>query len=185
MVFKLARTYDDPSQGSNAQRGFPAPGAGAQRTGSDPLTMNAATAPTPVRQAKGRRSFWKPAAPSNAQRGMPEAENPDQARPAGSMPNIPATGGLPLEVYTPYFSRGAGAYVENYGKVLVNPIGAGVQVLDRPQASYGPSSEYYNGVIWWTSQAIPTSIPMSSLTSPEELAALLGAMNVQAAMRVG
>jgi hypothetical protein len=99
------------------------------------------------------------------------------------MPNLVPAYGQNVEVYTPYFSRGAAAYVQNYGKVLTNPIGAGVVARYRPQASYGGAAQYRNGAIYWTSQAIPTSVNLQGLTRPQDLAAVLGPINVQAALR--
>jgi hypothetical protein len=100
------------------------------------------------------------------------------------MTNIPPQFGGNIAVETPYYSRGADAFVQNYGKVLYNPIGAGVQALSRPQASYGPSGQYIEGEIFWTSQVIPTSINLQSLTDPAELAALLDPLTVYAVARV-
>lgn len=183
MVFKLANTFKNPSEGSNAQRGFPAPGAGDQTTGR----YTPAPALTPWqsdRPTKGIRSWFKPSAPSSGQRGFPEPQNAAQYRPPGSMPNVPPVSGQAIEVYTPYFSRGADAYVQNFGKVLTNPIGAGVVVNHRTQASYGPASQYIDGALWWTSQVTPTSINMQGLSSPETLQAILGDTYVQAVVRV-
>jgi hypothetical protein len=91
----------------------------------------------------------------------------------------------PFFVRGPRFSEGTQRDVPNVGQVYSNPIGAGVVARYRPQASYGQAAQYYAGTIWWTPQAIPTSVNLSGLTSPASLAALLGPMNVQAAVRVG
>jgi len=80
-------------------------------------------------------------------------------------------------------SYGAGGVAPQYGKVLTNPIGAGVVALHRPQASYGSAAQYVNGAIWWTSQAIPTTVNLQGLTRPQDLAAVLGPLYVQAAIR--
>jgi len=184
MVFKLALTYQDASAPANAQRGFPAPGTGAQTSGPPSQARQPFIDPSPVRPTKGLLSWLFPSSPSGEQRGMAPAASPAQMRPAGSMPNEPPIYGGSIEVYTPYYSRGADAYVQNYGKVLTNPIGAGIVALQRPQASYGQASEYHNGAIWWTNQTIPTSVGMQGLTSPEVMEALLGMVNVQAAVRV-
>lgn len=184
MVFKLALSFQQPSQPTNVQRGFPAPGTGAQLTGDPSTFRSPEILPRPTRPTKGIRSWLRSSAPASEQRGMPAPGGVLQERPAGSMPNVPPIYGNNIPVYTPYYSRGAAAYVQNYGKVLTNPIGAGIVANNRPQASYGPSAEYHNGAIWWTSQAVPTSVGMQGLTSPQVLAALLGRMNVQAAVRV-
>jgi hypothetical protein len=99
------------------------------------------------------------------------------------MPNHPPVYGEAMEVWTPYYDRGAAAYVQNYGKLLTNPIGAGIAVQHRGAASYGAAGQYINGAIWWTSQAVPTSVGLQGLSSPEVLAALLGRMSVQAVVR--
>jgi hypothetical protein len=182
MVFRLASTFSDPAQGSNAQRGFPAPGTGAQNLGG----ATAQPAPTPNRSSRptrGSRTFFKPAQGANAQRGFPAPGTGDQIRPPGSMPNILLPDGSNHEVYTPYFSRGAAAYVQNYGKVTENPIGAGIPVPYRTQASYGPAAQYDYGALWWTSQVIPTTINLQGLTDPEALNEILGSTLVQAVVR--
>ncbi len=184
MVFKLALTFQQPSTGGNVQRGFPAPGAGAQTSGPPSQARQPDIQQRPARPTKGARTWFKPSNPTSEQRGMPPAGSPEQMRPAGSMPNEAPIYGRNIEVLTPYYDRGAAAYVQNYGKVLTNPIGAGIVALNRPQASYGPAAEYHNGSIWWTSQAIPTSVGMTGLTSPAVMEALLGMVNVQAAVRV-
>jgi len=179
-MFRLARTYTDPGLSANVQRGFPAPGDGAQLTGDQSQPTQKFTPKTaPKRPTKGVRSFLD----IFTQRGFAEPQNPAEHYPAGTMNNVLIPDGLNHEILTPYFDRGAAAFVQNYGKVTVNPIGAGVQVMDRPMASYGVSAEYHNGSIWWTPQNIPTSIPGQSLTNPEDLSAALGPINVQAAVR--
>lgn len=189
-MFKLALTNPKPSSPENLQRGFSAPGSGAQYSlpaDAAPWLPGSQPAPipwVPLRPIKGKRSFFPMASGPSAQRGMPAPENKCQARPAGSMPNVPPVYGEAIEVYTPYYSRGAAAYVQNYGKVLTNPIGAGIAVNHRPSASYGQSAQFINGSIWWTSQAVPTSVGLQGLTSSQVLGALLGRMNVEAVVRV-
>lgn len=184
-MFKLARTYNDPGQGQNAQRGFPAPGEGAQTTGepSQPRVGDNSSVPLPVRGTKGVRSWLNSFLGDGAQRGFPTPQNELEAYPAGLMNNHLVMDGNPDAVWTPYYSRGAAAIVQNFGKVTVNPIGAGVFAESRPQASYGPAAEYHNGQIWWTPQNQPTSIPSQSLVSVDDLSAALGPVNVQAAIR--
>ena len=184
MVFKLALTFPTPNSGpGNSQRGFPAPGAGAQSTGARPRNPNHVPWDA-VRPTKGRRTFFRPAAPENAQRGMGAAMDPTQAYPAGS--RVPVVQyGKNIEVETPYYSRGAAAFVQNYGRILYNPIGAGIVAQHRPQASYGEAAQYDNGVLFWTSQVIPTSVNLQGLTSPDVMAAILSQLEVQAAVRIG
>ena len=186
MVFKLSNTNPDPMANGGAQRGFPMPGAGAQQTGA-PVTSSPGAPITwyPKAWAKGIRSWLKPQSPDSEQRGTPAPEDGGQARPAGSMPNVPPIFGGHRDTVTPFYDRGAAAVVPFFGKVLTNPIGAGVVALQRPMASYGGSSQYENGAIWWTSQAIPTSLSLAGLSSAAELNALLGNMKVYGEYQVG
>lgn len=176
-MFKPARTFSDPVQ---SQAGQPSIGDGAQSSG-DYTPSPGLVARDPVRPTQGIRSWFRP--DRNGQSGQPSVENPAQRRVPGSMPNIPPMSGRAIEVWTPYYDRGAAAYVQNFGKVLTNPIGAGVVASHRPQASYGPAAQYFNGILFWANQVIPTSINLQGLTQPEVLAAILGNLNVQAAVR--
>lgn len=179
-MFKLATTFSKPS---SSQSGMPPIGAGAQTSG--PATPQ--TRGTPWfsgRPTQGIRSWFAPSMSRSAQRGTPAPENPGQRRPDGSMPNVPPIFGGVAYVETPYYSRGAAAYVPNTGKVLTNPIGGGVVALHRPQASYGPAAQYADGAIWWSSQVIPTSIDLQGLTDPAALAAILDPLQIQAVVRV-
>lgn len=185
-MFKLALTFPDPSGTPGSQQGFPAPGSGAQTTGApwQPGSAQVTVPWVPQRPIKGKRSwFGVTLGRENTQRGFAEPGAGEQIRPKGSMPNKPPVYGNSIPVYTPYYDRGADAYVQNYGKVLYNPIGAGIAVNHRPSASYGQSAQYINGQIWWTSQAVPTSVGLQGLSSPAVLQALLGRMSVQAVVR--
>ncbi len=182
-MFEVARTYYDPSDN---QSGFAEPGAGAQTVGDQSYASfwYPEVPAEPERPTKGIFSWWNAASAASEQRGFGEPEGPLEHRLPGSMPNEPPVWGGVYQNYTPYYSRGAAAYVPNFGKVLTNPIGAGVVALQRPQAFYGPAAEYQDGSIWWVSQAIPTAVHLQGLTNPDELATLLGMVNVQAAVRV-
>jgi hypothetical protein len=185
MAFGLKRTFTQPASGVNAQRGFPSPGVGQTHyTQGYPVDLSLAdggdSSPpqpiTPVNPTIGIRSFLNIFSRS----GMPSPENGLQARPPGSWATNLRSLGQPFYVHTRGFSRGANAYVPNFGKVLTNPIGAGIVALSRPQASYGPSGRYENAAIWWVSQDIPTTIGLQGLTDPNTLSALLGQVSVQA-----
>ena len=183
MVFRVATTWPNPAA---SQRGFPAPGAGAQTTGpgGSAIAAPAYREPvSPVRPTAGRRSFFKPAQGGDAQRGFPTPQSPDMAYPAGLMDNRPIQQGSPVPVTTPYYDRGAAAVVQNFGKLLYDPIGAGIPVPYRTQASYGPAAQYANSALWWTSQVIPTTINLQGLTDPEALNEILGSTLVQAVVR--
>lgn len=183
MVFKLSRTFASPS---TSQSGFPSPGAGAQQSGPvaqrqhpDVPWVTAALA-----QRQGTRTFLRPVTvAANAQRGYGSPLSKSQQRPPGSMPNVPPIWGGVYQRYTPYYDRGAAAYVPNFGKLLTNPIGAGHVVRYRPQASYGSAGQYENGAIWWTSQVVPTSINLQGLTDPQELAAIFDNVTIQGVVR--
>lgn len=99
------------------------------------------------------------------------------------MPNHPPIfGGVGYNV-TPDMDRGASAYVPITGKVLYNPIGAGIPVKYRTQASYGPPAQYADGAIWWSTQNIPTGVNLRGLTSADELAEILDDIQIQAVVR--
>jgi hypothetical protein len=183
MVWRLSNTWAAPASKASLQRGYPAPGSGAQHTGADPRHAGAPTTREPVRPTKGLRSWFQPASPRGGQQGFPAPENPAQQRPPGTMPNRPLPYGLPIFTETPYYDRGAGAFVPNFGKTLTNPIGAGIVACHRPQPSYGESGQYHNGAIWWTPQVIPTSIPLIALNDPAALEAIVGPVNIQAMVR--
>jgi hypothetical protein len=184
-LFRPARTFSNPQ---NSQSGFATPGAGAQTTGEPIIVADWNADPDvnwePERAIKGRRTWGLPWLPRGEQQGTPPPLDPSQRRQRGEMPETaPLQPGVLSQVETPYYSRGAAAFVPQHGKVLTNPIGAGVVALQRPQSSYGPSAQYIDGAIWWTSQVIPTSINLQGLDDPDVLAAILGMQNVQAVVR--
>jgi hypothetical protein len=183
-MFKVARTFKNPAQGGNVARGFPAPGSGDQTVGpyTPPPQEGAWASDRPIH---GLYTYDEPSDGVFAQ-GYPAPLSPSQQYPAGSMNNcgVAVPFGTNIQVETPYFSRGAAAYVQNYGKVFTNPIGAGVVALHRPQAFYGGSGNYEAGTIYWVSQAIPTTVNLQGLVDPAALSAVLGDTYVQAAVRV-
>lgn len=183
-MFRLARTFEDPSQ---SQSGFAEPGAGAQTTGEPGFNsfVREPMETAPERPTKGIFSWLFPASPRSLQTGQPEPGSALQYRPPGSMPNVPPIDGITDYIIGPEYSRGANRYVPQTGYVLSNPIGAGVVAMQRPQASYGPAGEYHHGQIFWTSQSVPTAVDLNGLLGPEQIAALVGNMNVQAVVRVG
>jgi len=183
MVFKLSNTWSNPSSATGTQRGFPAPGSGQQQIGPQAFNDHANIPQEPIRPTKGFFSWLFPSSPAGEQRGFPSPASKRQGRPANALPNKPPMFGGVYQHYTPYYDRGAAAYVPNFGKVLSNPIGAGIVALQRPQASYGTSGQYANGAIYWANQSIPTSIHPQGLTDPEELAAILSTLEIQAVVR--
>lgn len=181
MVFALARTFHKPAASGNAARGFPAPGAGDQTQG-DFIPAPAQAVWQAERPTQGVRSWFTPTSGKGEQRGYPAPLKAAQGR-RGWGPG-PAASGRPQDHLAPWWAgHVADRTVHNYGKVLTNPIGAGVVARYRPQASYGPAGQYVNGQIFWTSQAIPTTVNLQGLTDPAALAAVLGPIRVQAAVR--
>lgn len=182
MVFALARTFHKPAatQG-NRNRGFPEPGAGAQTQG-DFTPSPEESQWSPVYPIQGQPSWNTPASGKGEQRGFPAPLKAQQGR-RGWGPG-PTSSGRPVDHLAPWWAgHVANRTVHNFGKVLTNPIGAGVVARYRPQASYGPAGTYVNGQIFWTSQAIPTTINLQGLTDPAALAAVLGPIRVQAVVR--
>jgi hypothetical protein len=176
MVFALSRSQP------NSQSGMATPGAAGQTTGTHTPPPGFVEWSTKM-WAKGVRSFQNSTSGSGAQRGYPAPEGRLQSRPPGSMNPGPQPWGGVYQNYTPYYSRGDAAYVPNFGKVTENPIGAGIYAPYRPQASYGGAAQYANGQLWWSSQAIPTSISPQSLTDPQQLAAILSTLQIQGVVR--
>lgn len=182
-MFRLSLSSSAPTTGANSQRGQPAPGSGSQTTGPAIRANNTPDIPyVPERPTKGLRSWFRPAA--NPQQSMPSPEDASQRRPPGSLTDQEMFGGVAY-TETPYYDRGAAAFVPNFGRVVANVIGAGIFAPDRPLASYGQAATYENGMIFWTSQVIPTSVQLSSLEEAEGLAAIVGQTNVEAMVRVG
>ena len=188
--FKPQNTFAKPTGNAAVNAGQPAPGTGAQwtpTTSPPPQVFDDHRPRVPLHPTRGKRTWLTPSSPRGGQQGMASPLDDAQRRPSGgpfAMTAIPPVSGLPIPVTTPYYSRGAAATVQNFGKVLYNPIGAGIPVPNRTQPSYGPSGQYIEGSIWWTSQVIPTSIPTAALTSPQELADLLDPLTVYAVARV-
>jgi hypothetical protein len=173
-MFKLATTFENPS---TTRSGMAVPGAGAQRVGNGTPrdvdipweTMNV----TP-----GTDTFQL----SDNTRGFPAPEAPDQRKNPADLNYVPQASGEPEYKYYPYFSRGANAYAPQFGQVLSNPIGAGIVANHRPQAFYGGAGTYEHGSIWWTSQAIPTTINLQGLADSKALEAQLGEIYVEAVL---
>src|SRR5690348_9199441 len=114
------------------------------------------------------RAFFLPAqSAAQRQRGFPSPLNAQESRAAYGcyFRNVPPFGGR-IMVQPRRNDMGAAGFVNNFGQVFVNPIGAGVVALNRPQASYGKAGEYINHTIFWSQQTIPTTIPLGPLVSP-------------------
>lgn len=177
-MFQIGKTYTNPGKGSGPQRGFPAPGSGQQSVGAYTPPPKQ-TGMTPLRPTLGTETFAAPS--TSGQRGFP---SPFSALMARLIPqrSVPATGHTQDKI-TPDYSRGAAAVVQTFGQVYSNPIGAGIVAANRPRAFYGNAGQYYNHQIFWTSQAIPTSVRLQPLNSPEVLSSILDSLQIQAVVR--
>lgn len=130
------------------------------------------------------RTWFSPASPAGRQRGYPQPLSPAQSyAAAGAVPPQPVMFGGVILVANRRSDMGAAGYAPVFGRVASNPIGAGIVAAHRPQPSYGVAGQYLDHTIFWAQQTIPTSVPFASLTGPAQLAALLGTVNVQAAVR--
>lgn len=139
-----------------------------------------------TKSSPGLATWNDPMAQGYSQRGFPQPLARNQTRAAAGQPFTPQgiyPNGLSRDVVTPYFSRGAAATVQNYGKVLYNPIGAGVVVRGRIKPQNSKPGQYEAGAIFWTAQDTPTSVKLTGLQNPAALAAVLGSNYVQAAVR--
>lgn len=183
-MFALARTFGNPAAPANAQRGQAQVGAGLQQVAQG-APAGRSSLWEPKRPTKGRRTWSNPASPAGSNRGMPSPLNDRQARPAGDFTPQVAQGTGPGWSRTPYYSMGAGEFAPQFGQVLTNPIGAGIVVSSPMAAESGQAAEYVNGVIYFATQNIPTSLNFQGLTDPEALAAILGPIYIEAAYPVG
>jgi hypothetical protein len=164
------------------QSGAPNPAATQTGPGSPRWRDQGYTAWSPARETSpwSARGFPDPAEPEALQRGFgtPEAiPVPDPGPPSGPY-------GKAIFVQTPYYDGGALMFAPKFGKILENPIGAGIQVPFRSYSSYYPSGQYDAGVIFWASEYIPTSIPSSALMTPDELEAILGNLEIYKSIQV-
>lgn len=139
---------------------------------------------TATRAGTVRQRRWQPAEGAAAQRGTPDAAY--GARTPAWQPTRPDGSTRWSDgVAAANLGLGAAALAPQFGHVPVNPIGAGLPATARPQASYGSAGRYVAGTVFWAAQTVPTSVPLGPLVSAQTLAALLGRMNVRAAVRVG
>lgn len=183
-MFKIVNTFKQPSQATNAQRGFPAPGAGAQQTNSarkQPGDVAWYTA-TPLQGydtwADPEVTYNNPGFPVDAQRGQPVANAPGIARPPGSVRSAPMDGTTRYRE-TPNFSRGMQRYAVNT-PILVQDANPGTLVPHKPSVvPRYPLGQYINNTIFFANQVIPTTIPLSGLQTQKAVAALLSTFDVE------
>jgi hypothetical protein len=84
----------------------------------------------------------------------------------------------PIYVTSPQFSRGADAHAPRFGKLNINPIGAGVYAPYRLPTIAGPGARYVFGAIWFDVQAISTSLQINPTVPIETVNALIAAGHV-------
>lgn len=178
-MFKIVNTFKNAQAPTNAQRGQPAPGSGAQQT--NPARKHPNEVPWfaniqyqgddtwPSNVAYG---YGNPAFPVDAQRGQPAATGPGQRRPAGSVVSARMDGTTRYRE-TPNFSRGMERYAVNT-PILVQDANPGSYVPAKPRVvpNY-PLGQYINNTIFFANQVIPTTIPLSGLQTQKSIAELL------------
>lgn len=176
-MFKIVNTFKNPSQPANAQRGFPAPGTGAQQTNAARHKPNEVPWYTAIGY-QGEDTWLTPSTPVDAQRGQPAATAPAQRRPAGSVRSAPMDGRTSYRE-TREFSRGMQRYAP-ITPILVQDANPGSLVPHKPRVvpNY-PLGQYINNTIFFANQVIPTTIPLSGLQTQRSIAALLSTFVVE------
>lgn len=183
-MFKIVNTFKNPSQPTNAQRGFPAPGAGAQQT-SDARKKPQDVAWYTAIGYQGNDTwtdpevtYGNPGFPVDAQRGQPVANSPGIRRPPGSVVNGRMDGTTRYRE-TPNFSRGMQRYAVNT-PILIQDANPGSIVPFKPRVvpNY-PLGQYIANTIFFANQVIPTTIPLSGLQTQKAVAALLSTFDVE------
>lgn len=176
-MFKIVNTFKKAAAPQNQQRGFPAPGSGAQQT--NPARQHPGETPwfTAILY-EGSDSYFDPGSPVNAQRGQPVANSPAIARPRGSVIHTPGDGTTRYRE-TREFSRGMQRYAVNT-PILLQDANPGTIVTHKPRVvpNY-PLGQYINNTIFFANQVIPTTIPLSGLQTQRSIAALLSTFEVE------
>lgn len=176
--------------GGPAQRGQPQALAPYQRTATlgalPPYSFNAPGEwPRNVRRRTPVR-FWF-GSHTSQQRGEPAPLGPADLRPPENFQFFGMPGGIPAYRYTRRYDRGAAAFSFNEGKILSNPIGAGIVPMYRQHVhpTYIGEVLPYGYGIYWRSQAIAagqSGPTLSNLLTPRDIYALMGgAMGAAAA----
>lgn len=175
-MFKIVNTWKKAATPQNQQRGFPAPGTGAQQSGRARKKPGDVTWTTRT-SYRGRDTYLNPAYPVDAQRGSPAAEGALQAYLEGQLTS-PIPNGRTTYRVTREFSRGSQAFVASTGIVLSSP-NPGVTVTHKPRVvpNY-PLGQYINNTIFWANQVIPTTIKLQGLQTQEAIDAMLASFQV-------
>ena len=178
-MFKIVNTFKNVAGAQNQQRGFPAPGTGAQQTnparrdpGETPWFADIAYEGSDTWPSNPNYGYGNPAFPVDAQRGQPPGEGPGQSRPPGSVVRAQPDGRTTYRE-TPNFSRGMQRFAVTTG-ILMQNANPGDIVPHKPRVvpNY-PLGQYINNTIFFANQVIPTTIPLAGLQTQKALAALL------------
>jgi hypothetical protein len=177
-VFKIVNTFKNPASPVSAQRGQPAPGAGAQQT--NPARHHPSETPWYANVdyqgsdtwPSASRGYGDPGFPVDAQRGQPVANAPGIRRPKGSVVNG-AMDGTTRYRETREFSRGMQRYAVNT-PILIQDANPGTYVPAKPRVvpNY-PLGQYINNTIFFANQVIPTTIPLAGLQTKDAIDELL------------
>lgn len=183
-MFKIVNTFKNAASPTNAQRGQPAPGEGAQQTNAARMRPDE----TPWFTAMGYQgtdtwdnptySYGNPEFPVDAQRGQPAGQGPGQSRPAGSVVNGRMDGTTRYRE-TREFSRGMQRFAVNT-PILIQNANPGDIVPFKPRVvpNY-PLGQYINNTIFFANQVIPTTIPLAGLQTQKSVEALLSTFFVE------
>lgn len=184
-MFKIVNTFKNAVTPQNQQRGFPAPGTGAQQTnparkapGEVPWLDMVGEAGMDTWPSTAAYTYGNPGFPVDAQRGQPIANAPGIHRPPGSVVNGRMDGTTRYRE-TPNFSRGMQRFAVNT-PILIQNANPGDWVPHKPRVvpNY-PLGQYINNTIFFANQVIPTSITLSGLQTQKSVAALLSTFEVE------
>lgn len=109
--------------------------------------------------------------PVTVARGAPTPLEWWQRRPAPRVSAHPQP--LPYFFHSRPYSRGADAYAPQFGRLFINPIGAGVCSTARMPTISGPGARYQAGFIFFRVQSIPTSVQLNTTVPIETIDALV------------
>lgn len=89
----------------------------------------------------------------------------------------------PWFAQSPQWDRGADAFAPQFGRLNINPIGAGVYAPYRLPTIAGPGARYQWAAIWFDVQTIPTSLNINPTVPMETVNALLATSYVAGSYR--
>jgi hypothetical protein len=184
-MFKLLNTFTNVASPTNAQRGQPAPGSGAQQTGNyrkppreDEWRTRIPYEGTNTWFEEPDITYGNPQFPVDAQRGQPAATAPNQQYPRGALGPKPRMDGTTYYRVTRPFSRGAQREAP-ITPIIFTPANPGDLVPFKPSVvPRYPLGQYINNTIFWANQVIPTSIPLSGLQTEKAIQSILSTFEV-------